>query len=401
MTVRLLTIATRLPETAIDQDDVAELFAVQPGMSRLGSRLVRTAFAGAGVRSRRTVLTELGAEARAAHDGTPTHFLDHETGALGSPATAARNAIYTTEASRLFVDAARAALDDVAPDLTPADVTHVITVSCTGFFAPGPDVRVTKDLGLPADVTRLHLGFMGCNAAFPALQTAAAYCAADPAAVVLVVCVELCTLHLHVRNDPNTVMGNALFADGAAAAIVTARDARVPAPVFEFVDFETTLAPVGEDALAWSIGDEGFEMILGTYVPKIIDDHVTDALAPLLARTGTGVDSIDRWAVHPGGRSILDKVQARLALTDEQMAPSRDVLADAGNMSSVTILFVLDRLRRGVTPGALSGNGSSSTVAALAFGPGLSIESALLRLTTTAVGPSDEAARPSDESAGA
>ncbi|MEH0108257.1 type III polyketide synthase [Tersicoccus sp. MR15.9] len=395
MTVRVLTIATRLPTTAIDQDDVAELFAVQPGMTRLGSRLVRTAFAGAGVRCRRTVLTELGAEAREARDGTPTHFLDHETGALGSPATAARNALYTTEASRLFVDAARAALDDVAPAVDPADVTHVITVSCTGFFAPGPDVRVAKDLGLPADVTRLHLGFMGCNAAFPALQTAAAYCAADPDAVVLVVCVELCTLHLHVRNDPNTVMGNALFADGAAAAVVTARDADLPGqPALDLIDFETTLAPVGEDALAWSIGDEGFEMILGTYVPKIIDDHVTDALAPLLARTGTAVEGIAQWAVHPGGRSILDKVQTRLALTDEQMAPSRDVLAEAGNMSSATILFVLDRVRRGEAAGGDAGAAADGYVAALAFGPGLSIETALLRQSGTpdAVGNEDAGA---------
>ncbi|GGC90909.1 naringenin-chalcone synthase [Tersicoccus solisilvae] len=382
MTVRLLTIATRLPETAIDQDDVAELFATQPGMTRLGSRLVRTAFAGAGVRTRRTVLAELGAQSREAADGDPVtaHFLDPATGALGSPATGARNAVYTVEASRLFVDAARAALDDVAPALAPADVTHVITVSCTGFFAPGPDVRVAKDLGLRPDVTRLHLGFMGCNAAFPALRTAAASCIADPDAVVLVVCVEVCTLHLHVRNDPNTVMGNALFADGAAAAIVTARQVRGGAPGFDLVDFETTLAPTGEEALAWSIGDEGFEMILGTYVPRIIEDHVTDALAPLLGRAGVDADTVPLWAVHPGGRSILDKVESRLGLTGEQMAPSRGVLADAGNMSSATILFVLDRLRR---------SGATGTVAALAFGPGLSIESALLTLTAADAAPPD------------
>lgn len=379
MTVRLLTIATRVPETAIAQDDVAELFAEQPGMTRLGSRLVRTAFSGAGVQTRHTVLAELGAEAREAGDGEPVtaHFLDPVTRELESPATGARNALYTAEASHLFVDVARDALEDVAPAVIAADVTHVITVSCTGFFAPGPDVRVAKDLGLRPDVTRLHLGFMGCNAAFPALRTAHAYCATDPDAVVLVVCVELCTLHLHVRNDPNTVMGNALFADGAAAAIVTARSPgpELPGTAFELVDFETTLAPVGEEELAWSIGDEGFEMILGTYVPKIIDDHVTDALAPLLRRAGLDADDIPLWAVHPGGRSILDKVESRLGLTERQMAPSRGVLADAGNMSSATILFVLDRLRR---------SGATGTVAALAFGPGLSIESALLRLPASA-----------------
>lgn len=403
MTVRLLTIATLVPETVITQEDVADLFARQPAMTRLGSRLVRSAFANSGVRTRHTVLPELAAATRpevpaapggssprgvttrpeataetgpdgvAPPQGSAPRFVDPATGHLGSPGTRARNDVYTAEAGKLFADAARTALADVAGDVAPADVSHVITVSCTGFFAPGPDVRVTKDAGLRPDVKRMHLGFMGCNAAFPALQAAHAICRADPDAVVLVVCVELCTVHLHVRNDPDTVMGNALFADGAAAAIVTARETeRAEAgPELELLDFETTLAPVGEKELAWSVGDEGFEMILGTYVPRIIDDHVTDALAPLFARTGRTVAETPLWAVHPGGRSILDKVQSRLGLTDEQMAPSRGVLADAGNMSSVTILFVLDRIRRSAVAG---------DVGAMAFGPGLSIESALLRV---------------------
>ena len=310
-------------------------------------------------------------------DAAASPFVDPATRRLRSPGTHARNQFYTEHAKRMYVTAARAALDAAAPGIELADVTHVITVSCTGFFAPGPDVRVTKDLGLPADVKRMHLGFMGCNAAFPALQAAYTACRADPDAVVLVVCVELCTLHLHVRNDPDTVMGNALFADGAAAAVVTGRDAAAPGATLELVDFETTLAPVGEEELAWSVGDEGFEMILGTYVPRIIDDHVTDALAPLLGRAGLSAERIPLWAVHPGGRSILDKVQGRLALTDEQMAPSRGVLADAGNMSSATILFVIKRI---LDDGARNG----SRVAAMAFGPGLTAESSLLTVVAPA-----------------
>ena len=400
----MLSIETVVPETVIRQEDVTRLFAGQPGMTRLGSRLVRSAFDGAGVATRHTVLPELAeAAARASHapnagpeddrergqstpprapHGEPTRddaatspFVDPVTGHLLSPGTHARNRLYTENARELFVTAGRAALSGVGPGITAADVTHVVTVSCTGFFAPGPDVRVTKDLGLPAHVKRVHLGFMGCNAAFPALQTAATACCADPDAVVLVVCVELCTLHLHVRNDPDTVMGNALFADGAAAAVVTARDVAVPGAALELGDFETTLAPVGEDELAWSVGDEGFEMILGAYVPRIIDDHVTDALAPLLRRTGLAVGDIPQWAVHPGGRSILDKVESRLGLAEKQMLPSREVLREAGNMSSATILFVLARLLQTGTPGH---------VAAMAFGPGLSIESALLRLLPAA-----------------
>lgn len=377
----MLTISTVLPDTVIHQTDVAQMFARQPGMTRLGSRLVSSAFTGSGVSTRHTVLPALGAAALRGHettgdtaggDAAPSPFVDPQTGHLLSPGTRTRNALYTDHAKHLFTRAARTALEQAAPIVSPRDVTHVITVSCTGFFAPGPDVRVVKDLGLRSDVARMHLGFMGCNAAFPALRAARTTCSEDPHAVVLVVCVELCTLHLHVRNDPDTIMGNALFADGAAATVVTAKaEGAAGDAAIDLIDFETTLAPVGEEELAWSVGDEGFEMILGTYVPRIIDDHVTDALAPLLDRAGYRPGDIERWAVHPGGRSILDKVQSRLALTDEQMAASRGVLADAGNMSSATILFVLDRLRVG---------GSSGTVGALAFGPGLSIESALLRI---------------------
>ncbi|MDN5630336.1 MULTISPECIES: type III polyketide synthase [unclassified Kocuria] len=397
MTVRMLSIATEVPDTMIRQEDVAEVFAEQPGMTRLGTRLVRATFRAAGVDTRHTVLPELGALADAARarrddaapsgpegtvrpreegDGaTSSSFVGAAAGQLLSPGTHERNRIYTENARRMFVSVARAALDR-AP-VEAADVTHVVTVSCTGFFAPGPDVRVAKDLGLPADVARTHLGFMGCNAAFPALRAAATACRADPQAVVLVVCLELCTLHLHVRNDPDTVMGNALFADGAAAAVVSAREVPRAGPSMELVDFETALAPVGEDELAWSVGDEGFEMILGAYVPRIIDDHVVDALAPLLRRTGETAGRVPQWAVHPGGRSILDKVQSRLGLTQEQMAPSRSVLREAGNMSSATILFVLERILARGEPGA---------VAAMAFGPGLSIESALLRVLP---GPAD------------
>jgi len=373
----MLTIATAVPDTQMHQPGAAQMFAEQPAMTRLGSRLVRSAFAGSGVATRRTVLPELGVAAsldrdEANVDAASGPFVDPESGHLLSPGTQTRNQLYTEHAQRLFVRAARTAIAQAAPTVAPEDITHVITVSCTGFFAPGPDVRVVKDLGLPADVSRMHLGFMGCNAAFPALRAAYTACLADPNAVVLVVCVELCTLHLHVRNDPDTIMGNALFGDGAAATVITAREATGSAvePALELLDFETTLAPVGEEELAWSVGDQGFELILGTYVPRIIDDHVTDALNPLLNRAELNPSDIPLWAVHPGGRGILDKVQSRLALTEEQMEPSRAVLADAGNMSSVTILFVLDRIRRSKTTGLLG---------AMAFGPGLSIESALLR----------------------
>lgn len=385
MTVRLHALATVLPPTEITQSHAADLFARQSSMTRLGSRLVRSVFDGAQVRTRRTVLRELGDtppgtpqdDAASSESDAPSvgdGFLDPATGELAEPGTGARNAIFAREASVLFTEAARAALGRAA-HIDPQDVTHVVTVSCTGFFAPGPDVRIVKDLGLAPDVARIHLGFMGCNAAFGALRTAAAFCVADPRAVVLVVCAELCTLHLHVRNDPDTIMGNALFGDGAAGVVLSARPGPAGEPLLELVDQETLLAPDGERELAWSIGDRGFEMILGAEVPKLIDAHVESALRPLLDRARRGVADIEHWAIHPGGRQILDRVEARLGLDPRQMAPSREVLAERGNISSVTILAVIERLLD---------QGLSGTLCAIAFGPGLSVESALLHRPATA-----------------
>ena len=160
---------------------------------------------------------------------------------------------------------------------------------------------------------------MGCYAAFPAMRAAKSFCDADPNAVVLVVSAELCSLHVRSSNDPDIIMGSSLFADGAAAAVITARDLPGDSPAIVLDHFETTLTPVGEESMAWNIGDHGFEMVLGTYVPHIIDDHIVGALEPLLARDPSlaplAYNDIEHWAIHPGGRSILDKVEAKLELS--------------------------------------------------------------------------------------
>jgi predicted naringenin-chalcone synthase len=262
--------------------------------------------------------------------------------------------------------------------LLPADVTHVVTVSCTGFYAPGPDIEVVRALGLDPAVQRYHVGFMGCYGAFPALRTAADLCRADPDAVVLVVAVELCTLHLHPAEDVDTVLSSSLFADGGAAAVVTARPAPAGTPLLELDRFASALVVEGEHDMAWTIGDQGFDMVLSSQVPRLVEAHLPQALKPLIGdgRDGRGVAEIDLWAVHPGGRSILDRVQSALDLPAERLAASRSVLRRYGNMSSATVLFVLADLLAGATP-------EPASVCALAFGPGVSVESALLTRRTT------------------
>ncbi|MFE7198551.1 type III polyketide synthase [Microbacterium oxydans] len=378
----LRSLQTIVPDTVLVQEQVRDVFAQQPDLGRLAQRIVTTSFNVSGIDTRHTVIDELSPDS----DVADPVFFDRRTGMLLAPGTKARNDFYTREATVLFVEAARRAID-ADPDLRPADVTHVITVSCTGFHAPGPEYEIVRALGLSDAVQRFHFGFMGCYASMPALRAASQFCAADENAVVLVVSVELCTLHLRTSENPDTIVASSLFADGAAAGIVTARDLPSPVPALRLDRFHTAIAPEGEKDMAWTIGDTGFEMILSTAVPQIIGETITGALRPLYspdeelgqAFEGGGVgEVVQHWAIHPGGRSILDKVQERLKLSDAQLHPAREVLRNNGNMSSATVLFILKRILE--EEGARAGD----RVSAMAFGPGLTAESALM----TVVAPS-------------
>ena len=377
----LRSLQTIVPDTVLVQEQVRDVFAQQPDLGRLAQRIVSTSFNVSGIDTRHTVIDELSLDS----DTTDPVFFDRRTGRLLAPGTKARNDLYAREAAKLFIEAARRSID-ADSDLEPADVTHVITVSCTGFHAPGPEYEIVRALGLSDAVQRFHLGFMGCYASMPALRAASQFCAADENAVVLVVSVELCTLHLRSSENPDTIVASSLFADGAAAGIVTARDLPSPSTGLRLDRFHTAIAPEGEKDMAWTIGDTGFEMILSTAVPQIIGETIIDALRPLYAaeddlaaafadeRVGAAVQ---HWAIHPGGRSILDKVQERMRLSDAQLHPAREVLRENGNMSSATVLFVLKRILE--EEGAEAGE----RVSAMAFGPGLTAESALM----TVVGP--------------
>jgi len=410
--VSIRSIGTAVPDTVIRQDHIRDVFRSQPGLSRLATRLVGSVFDAAAIDTRHTVIDELGvavpdatatatapdatatapdvtatvpdadATATDAIDvegtATPPVFLDPETGLILDPGTGARNDVYVERSPALFEAAARDALDR-ADGITAADVTHVVTVSCTGFFAPGPDYLLVRALGLAPSTRRLHIGFMGCYGAFPAIRSARDTCLADPDAVVLVVCAELCTLHLRSSSDPDAIVASSVFADGAAAVIVTARPAPAGSRVLDVEALETVLTPVGEGDMAWSIGDSGFDMVLSSYVPHIVEEHVDEALAALWV-DGLSAADVDLWAVHPGGRSIVDRVQSRLGLDDAQIGASRRVLRDSGNMSSATVLFVLrEALESGGGAWSSTAPPRPQRIVAMAFGPGLTVETGSFR----------------------
>lgn len=274
------------------------------------------------------------------------------------PATGPRMEMYERTALPLALEAIEGLdLGDRA-----RDVTHLIVVSCTGFSAPGLDLQIVQRCGLKPSTERTVIGFMGCYAAMNAMKAARHIVRSEPSAVVLIVCVELCTLHLQQPSDLEQVLSFMVFGDGCAAAIVSAE------PTGLALDrFRTLLAPEAADQITWRIGDHGFEMYLSGRVPGSVGAALQSQRDLLL--DGLAVDDIDHWAVHPGGRSVLDAVEHALDLNQGALGASREVLRQFGNMSSATILFVLDELMNHAPAG---GRGC-----AMAFGPGLTAETLL------------------------
>ena len=273
------------------------------------------------------------------------------------PATGARMARYERHAVDLAAQAV-AGLDE-----DPGRFTHVVVASCTGFTAPGLDQMLAARLGMSAGIERTLVGFMGCYAGVSALRTAFHIVRSEPAARVLVVNLELCTLHLQETAELETVLSFLLFGDGASAALVTAAPEGIG-----MLDFRSSTLPDSAELITWRIGDQGFDMSLSGKVPG----RIATALRAELERDAAGllrgqaVEAFDLWAVHAGGRTVLDGVEQGLRLPPGALDWSRGVLRDFGNMSSATILFILERMIRG-TAGPRSGM-------AMAFGPGLCAE---------------------------
>jgi predicted naringenin-chalcone synthase len=255
------------------------------------------------------------------------------------PSTASRMRVFEAEAPRL-AERAVAALDLRGHE---DSVTHLVVACCTGFMAPGIDQILAKRLKLRSDLQRTIVGFMGCSAAIPALRIAQAAILADARARVLVVNIELCTLHLQDTDDLETALSFLLFGDGCSAALVTADPLGIA-----LGDFLTALIPDSDDMITWHVGDHGFRMHLSGRVPGMIMQALRDDDGKLLR--GEGTQSIDFWAVHGGGRSILDAVEAGLNLAPNALAHSRHILREYGNMSSARLSAFFARLMLSDSP---------------------------------------------------
>jgi predicted naringenin-chalcone synthase len=309
----------------------------------------------------------------------------HGDGEDAGPTTGQRLRHYADLAPPLAVEAARAAVE--RSRVQPGDFTHLVTVSCTGFIAPGVDLALIAGLGLPLTVERTHVGYMGCHGALNGLRVAGAFAAVSPRTRILLCAVELCSLHYHYGWNPQKLIANALFGDGAAALVAGGRE---EAPVgcgsgtgvppvghrsaWALSATGSCLIPGSAQDMTWSVGDHGFEMTLSRKVPGLIATHLRPWLEGWLAGQGLTLAEVRSWAVHPGGPRILSAVEESLGLPPAATSASRAVLAECGNMSSPTVLFILDRIRAQDSP-----PGSQRPCVALAFGPGVMAEAALFR----------------------
>jgi predicted naringenin-chalcone synthase len=358
-TPRLLSLATAVPPCVYDQQFLAEGACetlLGPGwrqddaLSAQAGQLLHL-FAATRVRQRYTAV-------------------DLAAFYAAERSTAERMAVYERAAYELAQAAATRCLECAGPRSSAGRITDLILVSCTGYAAPGLDVRLARDLDLPAEVRRTCVGHMGCYGALVGLRQALTAVRADPDACALVVTVELSSLHFTQSADPEVLTAFALFGDAAAAALVTAAPAG-PGPelagAYCAADFRAM------EQMSWRITDHGFMMGLSPRIPVTLRRAVQGVVQRLLVPHGLDTRDITHWIIHPGGPSILEAIQERLALTDGQLAPSWQVLRDFGNCSSSTVLLILDELLRSGRPQP----GEWGVM--MAFGPGLTLETCLLR----------------------
>ena len=353
MPLSVIGLGTAVPQGRLSQDEALALAPQMATASPRQQRLLERIYQRSGVMHRHCI--------------PPSVY--------ANPTTAERMRRYQPAALDLAQRASRRALDDAG--IEASAITHLITVSCTGFGAPGFDLALIASLPLSVDVARTHVGFMGCHGAFNGLRVARAFVEADPRACVLLCAVELCSLHLQEGWNPDHIVANALFADGAGAVVA------VGCPVaredcggstgkrsgLQLVASASTVLPGTERLMGWTIEDHGFSMVLSSQVPSRIAAHLRPWLDHWLAGQGLALAEVETWAVHPGGPRILRAVLESAALQPAQIDLSTEVLSQFGNMSSATILFILERLRT---------RAGSGPCLALGFGPGLTVEAALL-----------------------
>jgi len=359
-------IGTAVPPHRISQQDHYTILEKANHMSREDQLVLKKIYSKSGIEHRYSVLSEFGGSDRAANE------LFHPSGDYPATPVSKRMQLYEQYALGLCRQAATQCFDSA--QLPASAITHVITFSCTGMYAPGLDIQLVEEMGLKKNVERTCINFMGCYAAINALKYAYHIVRSRPESNVLLVGVELCSLHYRKSNEANQVVANALFGDGAAAAIVSAKEGSSQHGL-RLEQFYSEFEQASGNEMVWRIGDSGFDLLLTPEVPRVVKDNIAALIEKLFLQTGITQEQIDFYAIHPGGMKILEACEQALHLSKQQNEISYGVLRDFGNMSSVTILFVLKKYLA-----MLSGTDTGKKILCCAFGPGITVESMILEV---------------------
>ena len=357
---RIVSIATAVPEYKSSQETILD-FMDDAYQDVDATRKLKVLFYNSGINNRHSAIPDF------SNSGERILFpVTHEL-----PVVSERMEVYKQKALPLAVKAARKAFENIETSIRDFGITHLITVTCTGIYAPGIDAELLQELDLPPDIFRTSLNFIGCNAAFPAMRIADSIVKSHNDARVLVVCVELCTIHFQPKSNSDNLLSNTIFGDGAAAIILISDDLATEKNLkgFSLTGFCPLLLNRGKELMGWNITPLNFEMILDAGIPEFLGEELEQLMSLIAEKLLLKPDTINHWAVHPGGKKILDTIQRRLNMENDELKSSYDVLRNYGNMSSPTILFVLNEIFN-LNPT----NGDN--VLAMGFGPGISIETA-------------------------
>jgi alpha-pyrone synthase len=363
MQTGIVAIGTANPLFRRPQPQVMEFMANVLQLNATEKRLLRALYKGTQIEYRYSVLEDY-----CKNTGEFSFFSNDLNDDF--PTTHKRMEAFKTLAPALAI----AAINDCFTNLQNFDktsITHLITVSCTGMYAPGIDIEIINQLQLKTSTHRTSINFMGCYAAFIAIKTADSICKSEPNAKVLIVCVELCTLHFQKNKSLDSLTANALFGDGAAALLIEAQPQKNKYLSIEA--FYADLIPQSDTAMAWNITDSGFDMVLTSFIPELIEKGIPKFIDKLVSQKNLQLQDIDFFAIHTGGVKILQACAQALKITEDDNKYSYEVLREYGNMSSPTVLFVIKKIWD-----QLNSQHHNKTIFSCSFGPGLSFESMLL-----------------------
>jgi predicted naringenin-chalcone synthase len=356
---KIVSISTAVPAHKHKQEDILGFMQRVYALDENDKRKLKFLYRQGGIDTRYSVVPDYSLPADEWQFYPPTENLEP------FPKLEMRMKWYQRDAAALSLQA----IGQCRENFPEQKITHLITVSCTGMSAPGLDLELLELLQLPATTFRTSVNFMGCYAAIHALKIADAFCKADKKANVLIACTELCTLHFQKEHTVDNITSSMLFGDGAAAILVTGNEEQEGLTIDHFYSL---VAQKGKQDMAWELSSKGFLMTLSSYVAEMIEENFDELVQGALADANMGKEEITHWCIHPGGKKILEAVHNSLGFTNGQLRPCYDILKDYGNMSSPTVLFVLQKIMNGLK------NKGTNKIFGAAFGPGLTMETFIL-----------------------